>query len=107
MWTSTASGLANELRKLQTTTKRKYDDETFPTTIHAFVDLLVRDRIGASKLGMKVRRIRGDRGERVVHLVIDDHVFEADVRQRDLAVLPKRHFPVAVECVAGIDANRQ
>lgn len=48
MRTSTASGLANELRKLKTTTRRKYElstttrrkyeDETFPPAIHAFVD---------------------------------------------------------------------
>ena len=38
MRSSTASGSANELRKLPTTTRRKHEDESIPPAIQAFVD---------------------------------------------------------------------
>ena len=78
-----------------------------PHAVEEGVDVPVGQRIRAAELGVEVGGVGGHVGQRVVHLVEDPHRLEADVLHRDLAVLSEGHLPVAVERVAGVDADRQ
>jgi hypothetical protein len=58
-------------------------------------------------MGMEVRGVFRHIGQRVVDLVVQDHLHVVEVGQRDPCAPAKRHLPVAVERTSWIHADRQ
>src|SRR5262245_27139891 len=69
------------------------------------VDLFVGEGIDPTELRVEIALVLSDVGQRVGDLVVERHLFFADVLERDARALAKRHDPVAVERAAGIDAD--
>ncbi len=63
--------------------------------------------IGAPELGVEVGRVGIHRRQRVSDLVVNCEGLFAEVFQGPAGAAMERHFPVAVEAAAGIDAHRQ
>ncbi len=79
-------------------------------TVHAVqngMHTLVGHRIGASELGVEIRRVVGYVGERVVDLVVAGAGLGAAVLEREPRALSKRHFPEAIQAVVRIDRDGQ
>src|SRR5690348_5150088 len=84
--------------------------DELPATFHFVedrVDLLVRQRVGAPELGMKIGAFFRYFAERVVDLVVDVDLLVAQVLHREAGAFAERHFPITIEGAAGIDAHRQ
>ena len=69
--------------------------------------LFIRDRIDTPELSMQVAHVCRNLSQRVIDLVIQDHILFIDIGHRNLVALAKRHLPVAVKSAAGIYANGQ
>src|SRR5208282_3517570 len=71
------------------------------------VNLFVWDRIHAPELRVEVRRVSRYFSEYIVDLIEQYHCRVRSIGHGNQASLSKRHFPIAIECAAGIHANRQ
>src|SRR5262249_18637661 len=56
---------------------------------------------------METTRVFWHIRQRIVHLVIEDHVFIVDVFHRDPRRFVERHWPITIKRTAGIDAHRE
>ena len=76
-------------------------------TIQQGVHGLVRQRVRASPLGMKVGRVIRHRRQRVGHLIVKaTAAIGGEILDRDARAFAERHLPVAVESAGRVDGDR-